>query len=73
MACRDNAQVSQPGKNKINFRSSCCGAAEKNQTSIHEDAGLIPGPTQWVRDRDCREPGCRSQMRLGSRVAVAVV
>ena len=43
-----------------------------NSTSIQEDAGLdaglIPGLTQWVK-----ELRRRSQIRLGSGIAVAVV
>ena len=36
---------------KINiFWSSSCGAAEMNQSSIHEDVGLRPGLTHWVKD-----------------------
>ena len=40
---------------KIHFpkkkkKSSLCGSAVMNLASIHEDAGLIPGPTQWVKD-----------------------
>ena len=31
-------------------RNSHCGSVVMNPTSIHEDAGSIPGPNQWVDD-----------------------
>ena len=49
--------------------SSLRGPVEMNLASIHEIAGSIPGPTQWVWD--CYELWYRSQTLLGSSVAVA--
>ena len=54
-------------------RNSHCGSVETNLTSIHEDTGLIPGLTQWLRIWCFRELWCRSQTWFGSDVAVAVV
>ena len=37
------------GPIKIVFRSSCHGSVVKNPTSVHEDAGSIPGLAKWVK------------------------
>ena len=59
--------------NYKNIRSSPCSSVVMSLTSIREDTGLIPGPAQWVRIKYCCKLWCRSQMWLGSGVAVVVV
>ena len=36
---------------RLRCGSSRRGSSETNLTSIHKDAGLIPGLTRWVRDQ----------------------
>ena len=53
--------------------SSCCGTAETNLTGIHENAGLIPGLTQWGQGSGVAK-SCGIGCRQGSDpIPVAVV
>ena len=43
----------------------------RTQHSVCEDAGLIPGLSQWDKDLMLVWLGCRPQMQLGSGIVVA--
>ena len=59
--------------NKTKHQSPCCGSVVTNVTSIHKNAGSIPGPAlSGLRTWCCKKLWYRSQMWLGSRVAMAV-
>ena len=57
----------------VHFWSFHHGTVEMNPTRNHTVAGSTPSLAQWVKDLSCHELWCRSQIRLGSCVAVAVV
>ena len=59
------------GTQKCYFRNSYFGTVETNLTSIHEDAGMIPGFSQWVKNMAL--PWAVLQTWLRSCFAVAVV
>ena len=68
-------QLFHPGlKQKILTGDPAVAQCLTNPTSIHEDAGSIPASLfSGLRIQRCHKLWYRSQMRLGSCVAVAVV
>ena len=46
----NSKQSNQKDFLKKEYQSFHWGSVVKNPTNIHEDMGLIPGSTQWVKD-----------------------
>ena len=51
---------------EMGVRSSCCATTSSGVSLQLQDAGLIPGPMQWVKGPSMAAAQCRSQLWLGS-------
>ena len=73
MARTKTGSVGPAFDSKTQGRSSRRGSGETDLSGICEDAGLIPGLAQWVKNLALSQAAFGLQMWLGFGVAVAVV
>ena len=50
VALKSNKKKKKTENKEQKTKSSHCGSAEMNPSSIHEDVGWSPGLTEWVKD-----------------------